>query len=474
MVDFGARTLGILWSAWYYCIIALVLGVVSSCATTPTDQTVSGYWEQRGYNRVTLYAENKAQNSWVVGADYCYEMAPHVKLIDRIEVLNADTVTGYAAGGITKYQFDRRPAPPESCLSTEDYHTSDPEKVFDVFWAHFYDNYRFFETYGVDWKRIYTSIRPTISQHSSEEDLWTAIQTSLAGVADGHISISRPNGDYWSPGRLTPYLRALERRLPKMNSTTVDDAEDEFEAEYPSFAAGAYLNEELGRAFDDTVLWGTVEPGVGYLLLMAMEFTNTGIAADDVAAAVDLFDNRILPDLKDHSSLVVDIQLNGGGQDATALAIASRLASRDCVAFSKASPGSFYPSLEQSITVVPTQNALRNKKTVVLVSSETASAAEIFLLAMRAQPHVLVVGEASEGVLSDTWPGILPNGWKIRLSNELYLSPAKTSYESKGIPADIPLNTFQEGDMLDGLTKAFYTGLEKVQYIEVHSECRVE
>ena len=74
---------------------------------------------------------------------------------------------------------------------------------------------------------------------------------------------------------------------------------------------------------------------------------------------------------------------------------------------------------------------------VVLTSGATLSAGEIFVMSMRAFPHVTVVGEATAGAHSDVLEKSLPNGWRFGLSNEVCFAHDGQVYEEVGIPPDV-------------------------------------
>jgi C-terminal processing protease CtpA/Prc len=63
----------------------------------------------------------------------------------------------------------------------------------------------------------------------------------------------------------------------------------------------------------------------------------------------------------------------------------------------------------------------------------------MFSMAMMAMPNVTSLGEPTVGALSDTHSVHLPNGWRVRMSNEVYKAIDGVVYEGVGIPVDIHL-----------------------------------
>ncbi|WP_158250421.1 S41 family peptidase [Aquimarina sp. I32.4] len=68
-----------------------------------------------------------------------------------------------------------------------------------------------------------------------------------------------------------------------------------------------------------------------------------------------------------------------------------------------------------------------------MTSPVTSSAAEIFTLAMKGLPYVNLIGENTNGILSDELTHVLPNGARIVLSNEVYSDPEGAVFEAVGM-----------------------------------------
>jgi C-terminal processing protease CtpA/Prc len=77
------------------------------------------------------------------------------------------------------------------------------------------------------------------------------------------------------------------------------------------------------------------------------------------------------------------------------------------------------------------------------------------------QPHIPRIGFNTQGVFSDVLNRTLPNGWRFRLPNEVYLTSDGTTYDATGVPPDVPLNSSSHED----LDKGRDTALEKAQEI---------
>jgi len=75
--------------------------------------------------------------------------------------------------------------------------------------------------------------------------------------------------------------------------------------------------------------------------------------------------------------------------------------------------------------------------TVLLTNRVTASAADIFVLAMRVLPHVTVVGDLTEGALSAQFPDRMPNGWTLFVAFKVETDHNGVNWDGIGIPPDL-------------------------------------
>ena len=102
----------------------------------------------------------------------------------------------------------------------------------------------------------------------------------------------------------------------------------------------------------------------------------------------------------------------------------------------------------------------------MLTSNVTVSAAEIFTMAMRALSNVTHAGQATRGALSDELTKRLPNGWRVTLSNEIYLDAAGKAWEGAGVPPKLAIPVFKETE------DAAQTHLQAVRVVVDHIRLR--
>ena len=135
------------------------------------------------------------------------------------------------------------------------------------------------------------------------------------------------------------------------------------------------------------------------------------------------------------------VRSNGGGEDAFVLELASRLTGRRYLAFGKQaqvfSETKVGFTARESIFVEPSSRPKYLGKVVLLTGRHSASAAETFTMAlMGRRPEICRVGESTQGVFSDVLDRRLPNGWRLVLPNEIYVTAEGNSFDVTGVPPD--------------------------------------
>ncbi|MGL5837849.1 MAG: S41 family peptidase [Sphingorhabdus sp.] len=452
---------------------ALAASLFPLPAAADTGLLPEGSWEQRGYSRLVEVKDGK-NRFFTIGSTFCYEEKPsEMYILDRIRTHGPNSIGAYQKGQITEYMFDRIDTIPAHCKGKASYESKDPARNFDVFWQLFYENYKFFDLYKVDWQAVYRAQRAKITSETTEEQLWSIMAESLRDVKDGHVGLLRMDGDKeitWSAGRDSSYFRALEKmaaagKMPKDVMAAGRDEQDVWlEKQVPDYVKKTVLKGKFDTAFNDKLIWGSLPGNIGYVSLTSMGVTeDEGDLPPDVELARlhKAMDEQIMPLMRKQKGVIIDVRFNGGGWDSTALGFASRFsANPKCVAFTKQPPAGKMHAPKQNIYAGdPGAAGPFDKPVVVLTSPESASATEIFLMAARVQPNTRLVGETSEGILSDGWPAYLPNGWMVDLSNEVYIAADGVNYEGKGIPADIPTSVFAGPDLFKNLAPSMQKGL---------------
>ena len=187
--------------------------------------------------------------------------------------------------------------------------------------------------------------------------------------------------------------------------------------------------------------------------------SRTPTAGPPASVAIQAGDNQQgepgQTDLASRKRLVIDPRINLGGWDNLGLAVAAHLTSREFVAYRKQAridpvDRSKWTEVQTSV-VRPSTRPSFHGEVVQLIGPLAISAGETFTQAlMNREPKVVRIGENTQGVFSDMLVRRLPNGWIFTLQNEVYRTEAGTTFDGPGIPPDVVVPVFPDGDLEAG------------------------
>jgi len=339
-------------------------------------------------------------------------------------------------GTVTRFQYDRADAWPDLLRLGDGNWVSDPGMTvaafFDVLTGHF----AFAGEQGIDWTELRAECDAALGHGAvSQEHLFDTLAGVMRQLNDGHGSLrgmDRHEDSRTSDARLYDAWKAAGGR-PVNGDFSDGFGKDWFDQVQHRILSGT------GRfAARDTVAWGHLPSGLGYISLMACEsLSHEEGGHADVLTARQTF-GRVLKDLAGARGLIIDLRLNYGGWDRVPLALASHLTDSTFRAFTKQPVRRGAGLQVQPIEVTPAQGARHTGPVAVLTSDATVSAAEVGTLAFRALPNTRSFGRPTYGALSDPFRFRLPNGWKGAVSNEIYRASDGHVYEGTGIPPDQP------------------------------------
>ncbi|MER7578974.1 S41 family peptidase [Kitasatospora sp. NPDC097691] len=355
-------------------------------------------------------------------------------------------------GGVGTTTLNRLDALPPLCARPA---PNDPLAVFDRFWETFEENYPFFAAKGIDWHAVRGEQRRRITPTTTTAQLQDVLVDMLRPLGDAHTGLARVVDGQPRPvfgGRrpgTTEYTPELHARALQASTAQLTGPEQPF--------AGGRIG--VGRLPD----------GIGYLRVSSFEDYTDGdyrSQADELDRALDALlaapdgrtgpdglagpDGRTSPD--GLAGLVVDVRLNRGGSDALGLHIAARLTDRPYLAYRKvarndpADPTGF--TRPEPIPVQPSAGGHFTGPVAVLTSSISASAAETFTQAMTGRsPHVVRIGENTQGVFSDVLIKTLSPELMVVLPNEEYLTRNGSTFDGPGIPPDVRTPVFTPDEL---------------------------
>lgn len=350
--------------------------------------------------------------------------------------------------------LERIDALPETCRAQSGSNELAPIALFDALWSVFDDHYAFFSERNVNWDQARETFRPAAEQTTSAEALFPVLTEMLAPLRDGHVNLSGA-GQTFNAGR--PHLR--ERLADVWQASSSDLDEGAFVSEWSNAVRRSIeailIDGSYQSGADGALEWGLLRSDVGYLRIN--RFSRFDTEAPDRPAELATLRRaleRVDADLGAVDRLILDVVHNGGGHDAAAMTVVEHFLDQDRTVLTYEVDG--IPA--RSVVLSPSQKGSASPSSrpeILLVTSEiTASAAEAFVLMMRALPHVTHVGETTRGGISSLLPKPLPLGFQVTVSYQRVLDLEGALYEGRGITPERQLALFPPGNIYGGYSQA--------------------
>ncbi|HUS96504.1 MAG TPA: S41 family peptidase, partial [Hyphomicrobiaceae bacterium] len=199
---------------------------------------------------------------------------------------------------------------------------------------------------------------------------------------------------------------------------------------WSSAAALGLLGPAAQHNITGSIIYGLIDGEIGYLNVRSLWWRRIPDLDDTLDKALALFQRARM--------VIVDVSVNGGGGEGLGMRVVERFAGARTLGFYKYA-GDGRDEKPQPIFVVPSKKARFLGPAYVITSGETFSAAETLAMSMSVLPNVVHLGQPTAGALSDVLSRRLPNGWRVGLSNEIYLDVARKSWEGIGVPPTVGL-----------------------------------
>jgi carboxyl-terminal processing protease len=405
---------------------------------------LGGIWRSRGYGWVWQIADGNIR-AFDESGSYCIarpDLGRRLRDLDRGFELSADgrVLRLSLEDPAYRYTFDRIDSLPEACGRVPD---ASPVGVLDALGAIFSAHYAFFAVRGVDWPALVAAARGKLASDASEKELLAVLGGLLSHIDDDHVTLeAKIRGKRFDcdPG---------QAKMLRPDGAATFEPRGEAEARVGRLQQSVWAGQDAGGLLGDTartvgngnIRYGLIGGDVGYLGLLAMDNFDKG---DDDERVLEAALDDALELFQGVRAVIVDVSLNDGGEDRFARKVAARFAAVPTPAYSKYA-GDALEDTPQAISLVPGSGPRYLGPVYVLTSNITLSAAEIFVLAMRALPNVTQTGQTTRGSLSDVLAKRLPNGWGLTVSNEVYLDHGGTCWEGRGIAPQLPLSVLAPG-----------------------------
>jgi C-terminal processing protease CtpA/Prc len=308
--------------------------------------------------------------------------------------------------------------------------SNQPVKNFDALCELFELNYASFEEKKIDWKARCTQFRKRVSANTTDPELFHIMAQMLKPLNDAHVTLKAKALDStFSAVRETRIMNEIstiprgkrKQEIKKMTERTLT-------------LNGFEPLVEIGPKFRGEKLFGyTKSKTVGYLRF----FRSFSTYAIMNGLSLDSQLKKIFDSFKDLDAVIVDVRFNIGGDDRFSQNIAGRFLDKEMVGYYKQKRAASEFGELKTKMIKPKGKEPFLKTTVLLTNERSVSAADVLALMMRELSNTTLIGEPSNGSYSDLYEKKLPNGWKVTLSNQRYLSVNKNSYEGIGTPVDI-------------------------------------
>jgi carboxyl-terminal processing protease len=295
----------------------------------------------------------------------------------------------------------------------------DPVETFDILWEEFDRQYSFFPLKEIDWAGQRAVHRPRVGPATTGPELLEIVSGMLDVLRDGHVNVFTDFGVYGYTDWFTEYPRNY----------------------IPNLVANRMTNTLL-TVPGGTLAYGSPGWRIGYIHVPGfppgmVEQMDRALAALDTLDALD--------------ALIVDLRHNGGGSDREARLAAGRLVDgrrlyRTVRYRNGPAHDDFTPHIPSYVGPAgPTQFT---GPVALLTNRRTFSAAESFVLAVRAMHNVVIVGDTTGGGSGFPMYRELPNGWTYRIPRWIAFDADGRPFEGVGLAPDAFVS-FDDDSLVD-------------------------
>jgi C-terminal processing protease CtpA/Prc len=276
--------------------------------------------------------------------------------------------------------------------------------------------YSSFDIRDVDWDAQRDAFATRVTADTTTDELFTLLCEMIQPFDDPHVSLTLGDAECLSHA-LPPWL--------------VDDKQEQtLDAVYTHI-----YGEGASTTANEQIAYRVLPENLGYVFIPSMGGYADTPKADlqTVSAAMD----EIVAAFADVDGVIIDLRINGGGDDSIGLEILNRFTAQERHVFSVQTRAGNGWTPMRDYSVVPEGPAQFTGPAVLLTSTFTVSAAEVFALALKVRPNTTLMGETTAGAFSTMMYRNLPNGIGFTLPFERVFDTKGECYEGQGITPDI-------------------------------------
>lgn len=274
-----------------------------------------------------------------------------------------------------------------SCVTSEDF-ADTRSGTFEALWTMLDEHYCFFDykhaEYGLDWAEVHERYARQVDEKMSDDALFQVLSNVICELRDGHCNL--------------------------VSGRDVAGYAQWYEA-YPMNFSDSLQHKYVGNRDDYHTTCGmkyrVMEGNVGYVRCPSFD---VGMGDGNLHYIFDY--------LGTCDGLIVDVRSNSGGMLTSAMTLAGAFVNEPTVAGyirHKTGPGHADFSEPEPMTLTPASGFRWQKPVVVLANRRTYSAANAFVMFMKAA-GATIVGDRTGGGSGMPFSSELPGGWSVRFS----------------------------------------------------------
>ncbi|BBN81231.1 peptidase [Pseudoalteromonas sp. A25] len=422
-------------------------------------------WSAQGYGYIIHFVDKKPF-VYDVTSDFCVLNHTVMRELNELNFakdinLIAPNVALLDWGAANRLILRRTNTLPERCTSTSKSQRSsapfDAQYLFSVYTQTYSELYAFADMVNLKQKIEFWSNK--VSEATTEEELVEIIGSFITSVDDGHAALWDEKGNVLAFNDTK--FNTLRQRLVQAQIKNTEYAHSDYwryklylQDRSESITEGYFAKQTSTIQRYDNFLFAHLPNNLRYFKISEMsEFSESQTLTSDLNA-VDEILNLILPSMRESNGIVIDLRSNPGGYDLVSLKILSYFIDKKLVVASKQAKylAGFTPL--RTVTVAPANALPFLGPIIVLTNQFTTSAAEIFVLGLKARGNVSFYGTRTDGAYSDSLIKQLSNGWYFSLSNEVYWDTQGVQYEMIGHPVSKYFEYLNIKDIEQGIDKA--------------------
>ncbi|KZW98635.1 hypothetical protein JL49_22120 [Pseudoalteromonas luteoviolacea] len=360
-----------------------------------------------------------------------------------------DTLT-FASPASSRSTLSKLTSLPEHCqgghLTTE---MTYPQ-LFEYVWHTLNEYYAFFELRGIDWQQVYTDYKPKVTDSITQSEFIEIMDEILTEFGDGHLSLSSDDGSSADGNKIDTLLKeALLHDDENIEGALAELNHNEFRVLKHLMQDGKL------RTYDnsDALFYGKISDDLGYVRIDRVSDMVADNSSDGIVPRVehdltntDKIMEQVLTEFADVEAMIIDLRYNKGGYDNVSRKIAGYFTDEAYGFGTKQVSNKAHQGQSIELTVTPSETQRFTKPIYVLTGENTGSGGEVLAEALKALPQSKLVGEATNGSVSDSLNHELPGGWELSLSHQVYKNQAGDVLEKTGVTPDIYMPAYASVD----------------------------